>query len=321
MTNLLCVHEERIPLMLRDLVQEFAARYGFDSQKMYYSDSTDDKRKKLSWADLILFAPGRHLSDQLLESAINVKLMQLWSSGFDKFNVEGAKQCGITVANNGGGNAGAVAEHAILLMLSIYKWLPNSYLRTVEGRWEGNSHGLDMFSLAGKTLGIVGMGSIGSQVAAKVAGFSMEVNYFDIERKYDLESKLNVKYKSFSEILEGSDIITIHVHANSETSNMIGKKEFDLMKPTTVLINVSRAELVDQEALLKALEESQIWGVGLDTYLIEPTIAGDPLLNHPRVVCTPHMAATTYDSYLVVLERCFENLRRAEMGQMPLYQI
>ena len=103
------------------------------------------------WADFVLFAPGRALSSEVMKSAKNVKLMQLWSSGYDKFNIKDSIHYKIPVANNGGGNAISVAEHTILLMLSVCKWLPDSHSRTVEGRWEGNSHGIDMLLLNKKT--------------------------------------------------------------------------------------------------------------------------------------------------------------------------
>src|SRR3989344_1657309 len=112
---------------------------------MTYLTPDEEKKQLLSWAEGVMFAPGRHLPEEILEAAKNVKLMQLWSSGYDKFNVAGAKKFGIPVANNGGANAGSVAEHAVLLMLAVAKWLPDPHMRTTTGTWAGNKHGLDMF--------------------------------------------------------------------------------------------------------------------------------------------------------------------------------
>ena len=134
------------------------------------------------WADFVLFAPGRALSSEVMKSAKNVKLMQLWSSGYDKFNIKDSIHYKIPVANNGGGNAISVAEHTILLMLSVCKWLPDSHSRTVEGRWEGNSHGIDMLLLNKKTLGLIGFGNIGKEVAIRAKGFGMDIIYYDINR-------------------------------------------------------------------------------------------------------------------------------------------
>lgn len=320
--HLLYVYEERIPEALRTLVLNAIPSDEFEIERMTYETPDADKIQKLEWSEVVLFAPGRFLSDEILSHAKHVKLMQLWSSGYDKFNVAGAKKFGIPVANNGGANAPSVAEHAILLMLALYKWLPEYHARTVEGRWAGNNHGLDMFMLKGKRLGILGFGNIGRQVAKKVSGFEMDVRYFDINRASpDIEKAHGARYVPFDELIAESDIITLHLHANDATKHIIGKKEFDGMKKSAVLINVSRAALVDQDALKEALQSGRLWGAGLDVYPVEPTAPNDPILTHPHVVATPHTAGSTRDVYLEVMDRAVENLRRAARGEQPQYLV
>jgi phosphoglycerate dehydrogenase-like enzyme len=314
--HLLYVYEERIPQNLRDLVMGLIPTDEFEVDSMTYLTPDDEKKAKLAWADAVLFAPGRQLPDEILAHAKNVKLMQLWSSGFEKFNHQGAAKLGIPVANNGGANAGSVAEHAILLMLAVYKWLPNSHWRTVTGNWTGNSHGMDMFMLNQKTLGVVGFGNIGRQVARKLKGFDMDVVYYDINRApEEIEQEYGVRFRPLDDLLKESDIVTLHLHFNDSTKNIIGARELGLMKKNAVLINVSRAQLVDYDALLAALRDKRIHGAGMDVYLEEPTKGDDPLLQLPNVVATPHMAGSTYDVYFRAVGNCIENIRRAVRGE------
>ena len=309
--RLLYVYKNRVPKKLRDLVLSFIPKNKFVIKMMEYDISDQEKIKNLKWAEVVLFAPGRFLSDEIMANCKHIKLMQLWSSGYEKFNIKSAKKYKIPVANNGGGNAISVSEHAVMLMLAVFKWLPKSHWRTVTGNWAGNSHGMDMFTLNGKTLGIVGFGNIGREVARKVSGFDMKVLYYDIVKaKTEIEKIYNVSYCSFNKLVSKSDIITLHLHSNKKTENIIGTKELQIMKNNAVLINVSRAQLVDQKALYTTLKNKKIAGAGLDVFINEPTIGDEPLLNLPNVVATPHMAGSTFDAYNIAINRCIQNLVR-----------
>ncbi|KKW35747.1 hypothetical protein A2852_01270 [Candidatus Adlerbacteria bacterium RIFCSPHIGHO2_01_FULL_54_23] len=322
MTKLLYVYEERIPEDLRALVCSYFPAEEFLIKEMTYRTPPEEQKKMLSWTEVVLFAPGRYLPDEILETAKNVKLIQLWSSGYDKFNVAACKKLGIQVANNGGANAGSVAEHAILLMLAVYKWLPDSHRRTVEGMWVGNKHGLDMHMLTGKKVGIIGFGNIGRAVAKKLLGFETDTVYYDIKRAdTDIERALNARFAPFEELLGSADIVTLHLHSTKETQNIIGARELSIMRPQSILINVARAQLVDQNALTDALKNKKIHGVGLDVYLKEPTEPNDPLLMLPNVVATPHMAGSTLDAYDKALKNARENFRRVARGEQPLWVV
>ncbi len=320
--KLLYVYEERIPQDLKDLVLSYIDVGEFELDSMTYLTPDEEKKQKLAVADMVLFAPGRFLSDDIMASAKNVKLMQLWSSGYDKFNITSAEKYNIPVANNGGANACSVAEHAVLLMLSVYKWLPDSHRRVIKGEWTGNSHGMDMFLMSGKTIGIIGFGNIGRQVARKISGFDVRVVYYDIVRAHeDLEKAYGATFVSLEELIKSSDIITLHLHNNKETKDLISEKEFSLMKKNAVLINVSRAELVNYDALYKALSQKQIHGAGMDVYLKEPTTSDDPLFALKNIVATPHMGGSTYDTYTMVMERVMQNFKRVSEGEEPLWVV
>lgn len=319
--RVLYVYEERIPEDLRSLVRsKLSVIDGLDLRQMTYRSEEKQQRELLSWADVTLFAPGRYLSPELLECAKGQKLMQLWSSGYDKFNCEDARKNGIPVANNGGANAISVAEHTLLLMLSVSKWLPDSHQRTIGGRWSGGRHGLDMSTLQGKVLGIVGFGNIGRAVAVRAAAFDMQVLYVDIVKApEEVELMTSAARVSLDEALVRSDYLSLHVHADEKTKGMLGRSELSKLKDGAVLINVSRASLVDYQLLLEFLASGKLGGVGLDVYPEEPTSAGDPLLTHPKVVATPHTGGSTRDAIVRSLDNCVINLQRGLLGETPLW--
>jgi phosphoglycerate dehydrogenase-like enzyme len=320
--RVLYVFEERIPVRLRDMIFARLAGAGFEVDAMTYQTPEPDQCRKMAWADGVFFGPGRKLPAAVFEAARGVGLMQIWSSGYDKFDVAAATRHGIPVANNGGANAVSVAEHTVLLMLAVYKSLPDSHRRTVEGRWAGNSHGMDMFLLQGKTLGVIGFGKIGRAVAERAAAFGMRIVYVDpTPAPGDVEARLGAVRTDLGAALAAADVLTLHLHLGPETREMIGPAELARMKPGAVLINVSRAELVDYQALYAALERRHLRGAGLDVYYAEPTAAGDLLLNHPGVVATPHMAGSTYDAYVAGIENCAANLERVARGERPLWVV
>ena len=318
--KLLYVYEEIIPQDLRELVYSKLAENRFEYIEMLYSEPENIIIEKLKECDLVLFAPGRYLNDEILSHCSHIKLMQLWSSGYDKFNIAGSRKYDIPVANNGGSNAISVAEHTMLLIMSVSKMLPSSHVRTVTGNWAGNSHGMDMRLLYKKTLGLIGLGNIGKEVAMRAKSFGMNIIYSEIKGpQQDFDKKIGSKHVTFDEVIESSDFLSLHLHHNSNTDKIIGKSEFQRAKDNLILINVSRAGLVDQEAFKEALYNKKIWAAGLDVYPSEPTLPDDPILNHPRVVATPHIAGSTYDTYLNALDRCMDNLVSVRDGNLPQF--
>ena len=157
-----------------------------------------------------------------------------------------------------------------------------------------NFLGLD---LDGKTLGIAGLGRIGSNVARKASGFDMNIIYSDVRRNLEFEQKSGARYVDKDTLLKESDFLTLHVPLMPETVHYIGERELKLMKKTAVLINASRGPVVDEKALVKALQEKQIWGAGLDTFENEPKIEAE-LMGFDNVVMVPHIASATIETRL-----------------------
>jgi D-3-phosphoglycerate dehydrogenase len=311
--------EDRIPRTLQALVEEHIQKAELDYFKISYSSSDEEIQEAFDNSFAVLCAPGRYISPKLYENSRDLKLFQLWSSGYDKFDLVTPRERGIYVCNNGGANAVSVAEHTILLMLAQYKNLIDSHKRTVEGRWAGNSHGMDMFMLQGKTIGIIGLGNIGSEVAKRLNAFGCKIIVYDILEKNQKDYNFDFRQVTLSEIAKQSDIVTLHLHSNEKTKNIINSEFFSKMKSSATLINVSRAGLVDQRAFEQSLSSKSILGAGLDVYTHEPTSADDPILMHPRVIATPHMAGSTVDVYVKALNSCLQNITKIQSGLSPAH--
>lgn len=237
---------------------------------------------------------------ELAKLCPNLRLVQTVSAGTNWIDKTALGELGIRVANNGGGNAIAVSEHTMTLMVSVYRKMQLQFNSTKNGQWAGNIRGDWMhqaYEIAGKTVGIIGLGRIGSRVARRLHGWEVDILYNDVEsfpREY--EEELGVTRASKDELLERSDIVTLHVPLNRSTTKMMSHREFDLMKPTAVLINACRGPVVDEAALIDALNNNKIAAAGLDVLEDEPTSPDNPLLNMDNVLVTPHMAAFAQES-------------------------
>ena len=286
------------------------------------ADMDDDEKIDLVRdADFIMLFPGK-ISDRVLQAAHKCKLIQLLSAGYDEMNLPLAEDLGIAVANNGGANRVAVAEHTIMLMLATHRrmmWYANN---VKAGRWKKEQdRKIDVFELEGKTLGIIGMGNIGRQVARRAAAFDLELQYYD---KYHPltpveEETMGIKAVPMDTLLETSDIVSTHVPLTRETYGMIGKRELELMKPTGVVINTSRGGVIDETALAEALISGTISAAGLDVMEHEPPDPNDPLLQIENLIITPHTAGPTVESIPKRAANAFENIQHVWSGQPAMW--
>jgi phosphoglycerate dehydrogenase-like enzyme len=266
---------------------------------------------------------GRPIAGEFFRSAPKLKLVQLLSAGYDRVDVESARKAKVPVANNGGANAIAVSEHAIMLMLAVLKRLVVFHNDVVAGKWRVGNH-LDsrVFELHGKTLGIVGLGNIGKKVARLAQAFHMRVQYYDVVRlSGDAEDALGVRFALFPELLQSSDIVSLHVPLDTSTRNLIGARELRLMKPTAILINTCRGPAVDEEALYDALVADRIRGAGLDVMVEEPPAPEHKLFTLPNIILTPHMAGPSWENWKKAFRNSFDNIERVARGEKPLWVI
>ena len=279
----------------------------------------DAKIELVRDADAIILFPGR-ISDRVLQAATRCKLVQLLSAGYDEMNLKLADDLGIPVANNGGANRVAVAEHTMMLILACYRRLLFYANHVKAGRWKPEKERqIDVFELEGKTVGIIGMGNIGRQVARRARAFDAALQYYD---KYHPltpteEEALGLTQVSLEELLRTSDVVTLHVPLTRETRGLIGKEQLALMKPTSIIINTSRGGVIDEAALAHALTNGTIAAAGMDVLVHEPPDPNDPLFKIENIIITPHTAGPTLESIPKRAENAFENVQRIANGEAP----
>jgi len=266
---------------------------------------------------------ARAIGNEFFRAAPKLRLVQLLSAGYDRVDVEAARKAGVPVANNGGANAIAVSEHAMMLMLAVLKRLVRFHNDIVAGKWRVGDHDQSrVFELPGKVLGIVGLGNIGKKVARRAAAFDMDIQYYDIARlTEDQEDALGVRFVLFAELLRTSDIVTLHVPLDDTTRNMMSTRELAMMKRSAILINTCRGGVIDEAALHRALTEGQIAGAGLDVMVEEPPKPNHPLLSLPNVTFSPHSAGPTWENWTARFRNGFDNIQRVAGGGRPRWVI
>ncbi|HEU0021381.1 MAG TPA: 2-hydroxyacid dehydrogenase [Dehalococcoidia bacterium] len=267
-------------------------------------------------ADAII---SSYIRVDVLKECPRVKLIQTLSAGFDRLDVGAIGEMGIPIANNGGANSIAVSEQTIALMIAVSKKTMLHWDMAVrQRRWRGDLGSLPMFEITGKTVGIVGLGRVGKQVARRLQGFDTRTIYYDVDTiPRETQSELDARPVSLEELLRESDIVTLHVPLNRQTRAMISHGELEAMKPTAYLINASRGPVVDEKALIHALQSGKIAGAGLDVLEQEPPPVDNPLFELDNVVITPHMAAASHETDLRASAFAYSNIRRVLAGEPP----
>jgi glyoxylate reductase/D-3-phosphoglycerate dehydrogenase len=266
---------------------------------------------------------ARQMGGEFFRAAPRLRLVQLLSAGYDRVDIEAARKAKVPVANNGGANAIAVAEHTLLLILAVLKRLVKFHNDVVAGQWRvGNAAGTPVYELSGRTLGIVGLGNIGKKVARRAAAFDMRVPYYDIARlrEHD-EDALGVRFVLFDELLRTSDVVSLHVPLDDSTRGLIGARELGIMKRSAILVNTCRGPVVDEPALYEALKAGRIAGAGLDVLVDEPPAKNHPLFTLPNVTLTPHSAGPTQENWTARFRNGFDNIQRVAAGRPPLWVI
>jgi phosphoglycerate dehydrogenase-like enzyme len=265
----------------------------------------------------------RLLPDAAFMQASALKLVQVLSAGYDRVNIAAARAARVPVCSNGGANSVAVAEHTIMLILAVYRKLVAYHQNVAAGRWhQGIPRAVDIYELEGKTVGLVGLGNIGQQVAHRLKAFDATVVYYDVMRRSpEDEECLGVRYVPFETLLETADVVSLHVPLNDITRGLIDTQALARMQPKAILINTCRGEVVQEEALIDALCQGRILGAGLDTQAQEPPDPANPLLTLPNVILTPHSAGPTVDSFRKRFQNGYANIQRVANGQPPWWII
>jgi phosphoglycerate dehydrogenase-like enzyme len=266
---------------------------------------------------------ARRMGGEFFRSAPKLRLVQLLSAGYDHVDVEAARKAGVPVSNNGGANAIAVAEHTLMLILAVLKRLVRFHNDVVAGRWRvADPADGRVGELAGRMVGLVGLGNIGKKVARRLVACDARVQYYDVRRlTEDAEDALGVRFALLKELLRTSDVVSLHVPLDDHTRGMIGARELALMRPGAVLINTCRGPVVDEPALHRALTTGRLAGAGLDVMREEPPAKDHPLFALPNVTFTPHTAGPTWENWTARFRNGFDNIQRVAAGQRPLWVI
>ncbi len=277
---------------------------------------------KVRNADALVSLLSDKLDREVLGEAKKLRIIAQYAVGYDNIDIDECTRRGIYVTNTPGVLSEAVAELTMALILAITRRIveADNYVRS--GRWEESKTawhpelmlGID---LKGKKLGIVGMGSIGYEVAKRAKAFGMKILYYSRSKKPHVEEELNAKFMDLDKLLQESDIVSLHVPLTKETYHMISEKQLKMMKPTAYLINTSRGKVIDEKVLYKALREGWIAGAALDVFYEEPTPKDNPILKLNNVIVTPHIGSAGRETRERMAMLVAENLIAFYKGEIP----
>ena len=239
-------------------------------------------------------------TERVFAACPRMKLLSIWGTGTDNVDLSGAQRHGVTVTNTPGVAAIAIAEHSLLLTLAVARRVVSLHRQVAGGGWPRGQSA----QLRGKTLGIIGLGAIGRQFAMLGEAVGMRVIAWTMHPNPALGFELVER----DELLRESDVISVHLRLSSETRGFLGSREFNLMKPTAILINTARGPIVDEGALIEALRSNRIAGAGLDVFDVEPLPPGHALTQLDNVVLTPHCAGVTPEVLEAGLALAIENV-------------
>ena len=278
---------------------------GFDVDTNHYD--IEDLKEKIKKIDCIVIRSATKIRRELIDEAIkggNLKLIIRGGVGLDNIDVQYAEQNGIKVRNTPNASSSSVAEIILAHMFSLARFLNQSNITMKAGLWKKKDYvGVE---LEGKTLGIIGMGRIGSELAKKCTALGMKIIYFDLMDIKNIDN--NYRKVEFDELLRESDFISINI---SGTKSIIGSEELKKVKKGVFIINTSRGKALDEDAIITSLNDGTLGGVGLDVFLEEPS-KNLELIKHPKVSLTPHIGASTKEAQMKIGEEVI-NIIKEEM--------
>ena len=314
------VSEGRANVRQLEVVEEAKKYPELDLKVVNSNQPREDVLRDCEDAVAIIAAGARAFDADMIAEIGSVELIQTFSAGTDWMDKAALAEHGVRVANNGGANAVAVAEHAIILMLLVERKIDRQIDSVKKGTWMDGVGGerTEFHTLVGKRIGIVGLGRIGSRVAKRLQGWECEVVYYDVvDHDDEYVEAANATFVELDELLETSDIVSLHVPLERTTRHMISDREFALMKETAILVNTCRGPVVDEAALKRALNDGEIFGAGLDVTEVEPIEPDNDLPNMPNVVVTPHLATRALESEHNATAYAIANVARVARGESP----
>lgn len=244
--------------------------------------------------DVLVVRSATKVNHKIIDAGRKLKLIARAGTGLDNIDVQRAKEYSISVINSPHANSISTAEHTFALLMSLVRKISWAYQSVLDGNWDRKSYqGMQLY---GKTLGIVGLGRIGTELAKRSKAFGMHIEAYDPYVPPERFYALDIEPRELNFLLKHADILTLHIPLTEETENLITKTELLQMKPTAILINCARGGLLDEKDLYDVLVKGHLKGVALDTLENEPPNKDYPLLQLPNVLCTPHLGASTQEA-------------------------
>jgi len=254
----------------------------------------------------------------VLEAGKKLQIVARAGVGVDNIDVDEATRQGVVVVNAPTGNTTAAAEHTIALMLALARHIPRANTVLKSGEWRRNDFmGIEVKN---KTLGIIGLGNVGSEVARRARGLEMKLIAYDPFISVDYARNIRVELMPLERMLKESDFVTLHIPLTATTTTMIGAKELAMVKPSVRIINTARGGLIDEEALVKAIEEGRVTGAAFDVFTDEPTTSSI-LFENDNIIVTPHLGASTTEAQAMVAEDVAEQVAAVFRGQPAQYAV
>ncbi|TMJ12458.1 MAG: D-glycerate dehydrogenase [Bacillati bacterium ANGP1] len=274
--------------------------------------------REVTQVDGLLSLLTDRIDGEVMDAAPRLRVVSNFAVGFDNIDIPAATQRRIVVTNTPEVLTETVADFAFCLMLAAARRLVEGDRYARDGKWKTWEPlllaGQDMYRA---TLGLIGLGRIGSAVARRAKGFEMRVMYYDPFRREDLEQSLQIEYRPFTDVLRQADFISVHVPLSEQTRHLIGRDQFSMMKPTAVFVNTSRGPVVDQQALAEALAARRIFAAGIDVFEREPVPTDDPLLAQGNAIVAPHIASASIPTRIRMATLAAENLVAVLQGKRP----
>ena len=261
------------------------------------------------------------ITKEVMEASGKLRVVGCMRGGPVNIDIDAATMLGIPVLRAPGRNAEAVADYTIGLIIAHVRNIVRACTLLKQGIWRDEFYFYEEcgFELENKVLGIVGFGKVGREVAKRAKALQMRILAYDPYVSPDLMKSLGVESTTLERLLEESDVVTLHVRLTDETRHMIGERELKRMKPTAILVNTSRGEIVDEKALIKALNEGWIAGAALDVFEKEPLPPDHPFLKMDNVTITPHIAGASKEVVKRSVIMIAEDVKRLLKGEKPLY--
>ncbi len=306
------VPDDEPPVLAGTKEEERLRRLGKVSTYSSRALSDGELLPRITDADIVLNIRSTTIfSQSVLKNCTRLKLISIYGVGYDNVDTQAASNLGITITNTPGYSAVAVAEMALSLMMAVAHRIAQNDRTVRAGGWaRGYSS-----QLYGKTLGIIGTGNVGQRMIQLGKAIGMKVIAWTFNPSNERAAQYGIKFVTFEELMHQSDVLSIHALGTPQSNNLIGKSQLMLMKPTAILINTARGSIVDERALVEALQDGIIIGAGLDVFATEPLPNDHPLRNIECVVLSPHTASMVPEATLAGLAMAVDNVANFLKGQ------